>query len=132
VAALGTSCDGVAGGLDALALALALVGGPGPLALALVGGPGPLELALAGGPGPLELALAGGLRALALADDSGSGRGLPTCGGRIAGGGGGAGLGAARGAPRAGDGTPRGPNTKTWPTEIRKSAPMLFHRAKSR
>jgi hypothetical protein len=83
--------------------------------------------------------------------DSGSGRGLPTCGvvcardpcvpgGVFAGGG--TGLAAARGDARSGvprSGAPcwdrgarPGPNTKTWPTEMRKSAPMLFHRAKSR
>ena len=78
---------------------------------------------------------------LALARDSGRGRGLPTCGtfcarelavsgAGIAGGDGG--LGAARGAPRSDDGVLPGPNSKIWPTEMRKSAPMLFHRAKSR
>jgi hypothetical protein len=49
---------------------------------------------------------------------------------------GGAGLGAALcaalGAARGGNGAPPGPNTKTWPTEMRKSALMLFHRATSR
>ena len=81
------------------------------------------------------------------AADSGSGRGLLTCGvvvdGDTAGGGGagggtaglgagvGAGLDAVRGVARSGDGAP-GPNAKTWPTEMRKSPPMLFHRAKSR
>jgi hypothetical protein len=44
----------------------------------------------------------------------------------------GAGLGAALGVARWGDGAPPGPNTKTWPTEMRKSAPMSFHRATSR
>jgi hypothetical protein len=45
----------------------------------------------------------------------------------------GAGFGAVRGgAARSRDGALPGPNTKTWPTEMRKSAPMLFHRAKSR
>jgi hypothetical protein len=80
----------------------------------------------------------------AAAANSGSGRGLLTCGvaedggiveGGIAGVGiaaAGAGLGAARGVARSGDGALPGPNTKTWPTEMRKSAPMLFHRAKSR
>jgi hypothetical protein len=80
----------------------------------------------------------------AAAANSGRGRGLLTCGvaedggivdGGIAGGGTaavGAGFGAARGVPRSGGGALPGPNTKTWPTEMRKSAPMLFHRAKSR
>jgi hypothetical protein len=78
--------------------------------------------------------------ALALAGGSVSGRGLPTCGiscvreravpdaDGTAGACGtrfGWGLGAMRGALP-------GPNIKTWPTEIRKSAPILFHRAKSR
>jgi len=44
----------------------------------------------------------------------------------------GAGLGATRGAALSGEEAPLGPNTKTWPTEMRKSAPTLFHRAKSR
>jgi hypothetical protein len=80
----------------------------------------------------------------AAAAGSGSGRGLLTCGvaeggdvveGGVAGGGitaAGAGLGAAWGVARSGDAALPGPNTKTWPTEMRKSAPMLFHRANSR
>jgi len=77
--------------------------------------------------------------------DSGSGRGVLTCGvscvrDRAAAPGGGVGVGvgagavrgAVRGAARpAGDSLP-GPKTKTCPTEIRKSAPILFHRARSR
>jgi hypothetical protein len=75
--------------------------------------------------------------------DSGSGRGMLTCGvscvrdraaapGVDVGAGAGAVRGAVRGAARpAGDSLP-GPKTKTCPTEIRKSAPMLFHRARSR
>jgi hypothetical protein len=39
---------------------------------------------------------------------------------------------AARGVARSVGGALPGPNTKTWPTEMRKSAPILFHRAKSR
>jgi hypothetical protein len=77
-----------------------------------------------------------------LAGDSGSGRGLPTWGVScaaeptlpVAGVGPDLdpGVGAARGTLLSGDGARPGPSTKTWPTEIWKSAPMLFHRAKSR
>ena len=73
------------------------------------------------------------------AADSGSGRGLLTCGDIADGavdapvdGTAGAGLAAACGVLVSGDGSRPGPNTKTCPTEMRKSAPMLFHRAKSR
>jgi hypothetical protein len=71
------------------------------------------------------------------AADSGSGRGLLTCG-DIAGGmvdapvDGPADGTAGAGFLVSGDGSRPGPNTKTCPTEMRKSAPMLFHRAKSR
>jgi len=80
----------------------------------------------------------------AAAAKSGSGRGLLTRGVAedggiadegIAGGGAaavGAGFCAARGGARSVGGALPGPNTKTWPTEMRKSAPILFHRAKSR
>ena len=60
--------------------------------------------------------------------DSGSGRGLLTCGAGVlrklglgdpAVAGAGAGLGAACGATRWGGGSLPGPNTKTWPTEMR-------------
>jgi len=85
----------------------------------------------------------------AAAAKSGSGRGLLTRGVAedggiadggvadedIAGGGDaavGAGFCAARGGARSAGGALPGPNTKTWPTEMRKSAPILFHRAKSR
>jgi hypothetical protein len=44
----------------------------------------------------------------------------------------GAGFCAARGVARSVGGALPGPNAKTWPTEMRKSAPILFHRAKSR
>jgi hypothetical protein len=80
-----------------------------------------------------------------LAGDSGSGRGLPTWGvpcapepalpgAGITGVGPdlGPGVGAARGTLLSGDGARPEPSTKTWPTEIWKSPPMLFHRAKSR
>jgi hypothetical protein len=77
---------------------------------------------------------------------SGSGRGLLTRGVAedggivdggiadegIAGDGAAAGFCAARGVERSVGGALPGPNTKTWPTEMRKSAPILFHRAKSR
>jgi hypothetical protein len=77
----------------------------------------------------------------AAAPKSGSGRGLLTRGvaedggivdGGIAGDGAAAGFCAARGVERSVGGAPPGPNIKTWPTEMRKSAPILFHRAKSR
>jgi hypothetical protein len=84
-----------------------------------------------------------------LAGDSGSGRGLLTWGASCAaeptlpgpgitvvgpdlGPGVGPGIGAARGTLLSGGGARPGPSTKTWPTEMWKSAPMLFHRAKSR
>jgi len=85
----------------------------------------------------------------AAAAKSGSGRGLLTRGvaedggivdggaadGGIVGGGAaavGAGFCAARGVARSVGGALPVPSTKTWPTEMRKSAPILFHRAKSR
>jgi len=85
----------------------------------------------------------------AAAAKSGSGRGLLTRGVAedggivdggvadegIAGGGAaavGVGFCAARGIARSAGGALPWPNTKTWPTEMRKSAPILFQRAKSR
>jgi hypothetical protein len=134
----GPGGDGVLRRTDGFAV-LAVLGELGVLAVpamptvlavdasALLGVPG--ELGELGGPAP---------------DDSGSGRGALTCGLSCAcnraaapvGGGVEAGVGAVRGAVRgaarpAADSLP-GPNTKTCPTEIRKSAPILFHRAKSR
>jgi hypothetical protein len=109
---------------------------------------------LGGDAAPCELdALAFGAPAFGApafgAAKSGSGRGLLTRGVAedggivdggvadegIAGGGAaavGAGFCAARGVARSVGGALPGPNTKTWPTEMRKSAPILFHRAKSR
>jgi hypothetical protein len=111
---------------------------------------------LGGGAAPCEFdALAFGTPAFdapafgAAAAKSGSGRGLLTRGvaedGGIVDGGiadegiagdgaaaVGAGFCAARGVVRSVGGALPGPNTKTWPTEMRKSAPILFHRAKSR
>ena len=37
-----------------------------------------------------------------------------------------------RGISRSAGGALPGPNKSTWPTEMRKSDPMLFHRARSR
>jgi len=67
-----------------------------------------------------------------VAEDDGIDGGVARGGDAAVGAGLDAGLDAAPGAARWGDGAPPGPNTKTWPTEMRKSAPMLFHRATSR
>ena len=73
---------------------------------------------------------AGGTALLcALAGGAGSGLSLPTRGAACASP---AEEADDRGVPRSVGGALPGPNKRTWPTEMRKSEPMLFHRARSR
>src|SRR5579863_3736201 len=77
----------------------------------------PIEVPAGGAMDPLfdgtALLTGGGALLCALAGGAGSGLRLPT-------------RGAACVSPLP------GPNKRTWPTEMRKSDPMLFHRARSR
>jgi hypothetical protein len=118
LAALGTAGDGAAAGAAGVLGVLGPRGAPGVFGALTFG-----ALALAGGSGSgrgLPTCAISCVRERAVPDADGTAGAAGACGTRF-----GWGLGAMRGALP-------GPNTKTWPTEIRKSAPILFHRAKSR